>query len=576
MIKSVSVFLLIFFFTAGLASSSNAQTTIPEEVVSSIRARVENEMNVGIVIAVIDKNGPRFYSYGVKSKVSTEPVDENTVFEIGSVTKTFTALLFADMVKRGEVSMDDPLQKYLPSGITAPVINGASIKLVNLSNHTSALPRMPGNFNPANPLNPYADYTSKQMYDFLNELKLTRDIGSGYEYSNYGAGLLGEILATKRRLTYAAIMRNAIAKPLNMTSTSVVLTPVMKANLATGYNEGVEVENWDFGSLAGAGAVRSTAADLAKYIAANMGTEKTKLFPAMELTHQNSVPDGTVPMVGLGWHKVISNNKEIIWHNGGTGGYRAFVAFIKGGQRGVVVLSNSTAAVDDLGMHILNPESPLLPVKNAIGVVMRRVIDKDGIQEAVKVYHELKSNHAEEYDFSVSQLSRLGHEYLKCDDFEKAISVLRLNTGVYSQSSLVFFDLGQAFERRGEKGEAIASYRKSIELNPGNQRAADRLKALGAQPGELVSSMSVDIKTLESYVGQYQLAPGFVLTVNRSEDQLKVQATGQPEFPVFAKSENVFYYKVVEAQLTFNKDGSGQITSVTLHQAGREITGKKM
>lgn len=128
--------------------------------------------------------------------------------------KTFTGIILADMVLKGEVKLDDPLQSHLPSGVTAPTRNGASIKLVNLSNHTSSFPRMPDNFKPANPNNPFADYSEKQMYDFLSNYTLTRDIGSQFEYSNYGTGLLGHVLAAKKKMTYEALMTEVIAKPL--------------------------------------------------------------------------------------------------------------------------------------------------------------------------------------------------------------------------------------------------------------------------------------------------------------------------------------------------------------------------
>jgi serine-type D-Ala-D-Ala carboxypeptidase/endopeptidase len=440
-------------FLATLVVQTKAQTTLSEEIRNNIKARIDNDINTGIVIGIIDADGTRYYSYGVKSVKSKEPVNEHSVFEIGSITKTFTGILLADKVIKGEVKLEDPLQNYLPAGVTAPTRNGSAIKLVQLSNHTSSLPRMPDNFSPANPANPFADYSEKQLYDFLNTHKLTRDIGSEYEYSNYAAGLLGYIMAAKKGVEYEKLMIDVIAKPLNLNNTRITLTPSMKANLALGHSSGVEVENWDFTTLAGAGAIRSTAADMLTYLSANMGKVKSRLYPAMQLSHKNSRTESSSPRVGLGWHLANSDDMEIIWHNGGTGGYRAFIGFTKGGDKGVVVLSNSNASVDDIGMHLLNPKSPL----------------------------------------------------------------------------------------------------KEIE-----------------------TSITVDSNILEKYVGQYQLVPGFILTVSRDGSQLKVQATGQPEFPVFPKATNVFYYKVVEAQLTFNQNEEGKVQSVTLNQAGREIVGNKL
>ena len=456
MLKKIGLLCLLLCVTFFI---SRGQTTLSDEVKSNIKARIDNGTNPGIVVGVLDADGPHYYSVGVKSLTTKEPVDENSVFEIGSITKTFTGIILADKVIHGDMKLDDPLQKYLPKGVTAPSRNGASITLVNLSNHTSSLPRMPGNFNPENASNPFADYTEKQMYDFLTNYALTRDIGSQYEYSTFAQGLLGHIMATKSGISYEQLMINVIAKPLDLSDTRISLTTLMKKNLAMGHAEGKQVENWDLTSLAGAGAIRSTAVDMMKYLKANMGITKSNLYPAMQLSHNHSRPEGSLPMVGLGWHMMnADDNKEIVWHNGGTGGYRTFIGFIKGENKAVVVLSNSNVSIDDIGLHLLNPASPL-------------------------------------------------------------------------------------------KSSA---------------------------PVEQPTTIEVEAGVLERYVGKYELAPNFVLTVSREGTQLKAQATGQPQFPVYAKATNVFFYKVVEAQLTFNQNTEGLVESVTLFQGGQKIVGKKL
>jgi len=560
----------------GFISGCYAQTALPNGIKDNIMARVDNGINTGIVVGIIDAKGTQYYSYGVKSLKTNETVNEHSVFEIGSITKTFTGIILADRVIKGEANLDDPLQNYLPVGTTAPIRNDAFVKLVHLSNHTSSLPRMPDNFNPVNPNNPYADYSEKQLYDFLNSFTLIRDIGSEYEYSNYATGLLGHIMATNKGVTYEKLMIDVIALPLNLNDTRITLTPKMKANLAIGYHEGTEVGNWDFTTLAGAGAIRSTAVDMLKFVSANMGKRKSNLYPAMQLSHKSSRVEGSNPMVGLGWHKMGSKGSEIIWHNGGTGGYRSFVGFTQGGDKGVVILSNSTASIDDIGMHILNPKSPLKTIKPSIGVKMRNVINAQGIESGLKAYWELKKNQANDYDFNEGQLNKLGYEYLNKGETEKAIAVFNLNAESYPESSAAFYTMGEAFMKKGDKEKAIESYKKSIALNPGNQNGIDKLKKLGVDTSDVIKEIIVDAKTLENYVGQYQLAPGFILTISRDGNQLKAQATGQPEFPVFPKSQNAFYLKVVEAQLTFNQNEEGEVQSVTLHQAGQEIVGKRL
>jgi D-alanyl-D-alanine-carboxypeptidase/D-alanyl-D-alanine-endopeptidase len=562
----------LFLFIA-VFSVACAQSRISEEVKASIKVRVDEGETPGIVVGIIDADGPQYYSYGVKSLKTKESVNENSVFEIGSITKTFTGILLADMVIKGEASLDDPVQKFLPSDVKAPTRNGAFIKLVNLSNHTSSLPRMPDNFNPGNPANPFADYSEKQLYDFLNAYPLPRDIGSQYEYSNYAVGLLGHLLAAKKGVTYEKLMIDIIAGPLKLNDTRIAFTPKMKANLAMGHNKGVEVENWDIISLAGAGAIRSTAVDMLNYIRANLGIGNSKLYQAMQLSHKDSKVGISGPIVGLGWHKIITEGLEITWHNGGTGGYRTFAGFANNGK-GVVVLTNSTVGADDIGFHLLNPKSPLQVTKPSIGLKIRNIIDTQGIEQGLKAYRELKKDQANDYDFSEGQLIKLGEDYLGNGEMVIAITVLTLNTEVYPESSPAFYSLGKAFLITGNKEKSMLNFRKSVELNPGNQDAIQKLKELGVS--DVAIDVVVDTETLESYAGKYELAPGFILTVTRDGSQLKTQATGQSQVDIFPKSKNVFYLKVVEAQLTFNQNTDGKVESVTLHQGGQVIVGKRL
>lgn len=448
--KLSCTFVVLFAIT--LCSAQNTRLT--DEVKANIQSRITSGMNAGIVVAIIDGEKETYYSAGKESLSTNKPVSENSVFEIGSISKTFTGILLANAVLKGEVKLDDAAQKYLPAGVVMPTRNGSSITLQHLANHTSSLPRMPDNFRPANPANPFADYSEQQIYDFLKNHTLSRDIGSQYEYSNFAMGLLGHILALKKGIIYEHLMTDVIATPLDMPNTRIALTPDMKKNLAFGHVGNLQVENWDILSLAGAGGIRSTAVDMTKYVRANMGLTTSKLTNAMQLAQKNSRTEGSTPGVGLGWHLMSKDGEEIVWHNGGTGGYRTFIGFVKGTTKGVVVLSNSANSVDDLGTHLLVSSAPLITID------------------------------------------------------------------------------------------------KPIELDPA---------------------------VLDKYVGKYALTPQFILTVTRSGTQLKVQATGQSEFPVFAKSAEVFYYTAVPAQLTFNiaKD-SAKAESVTLDQNGQKITGQRV
>jgi CubicO group peptidase (beta-lactamase class C family) len=315
------------------------------------------------VVGLLDADGrSRIVAYG-DAGPGQPPLDGNSVFEIGSITKVFTATVLADMVVKGEVKLDDPVQKYLPPAVHMPERNGKVITLATLSEQNSGLPRLPANMRPADAQNPYADYTVQQMYDFLSGYTLTRDPGAQYEYSNLGVGLLGHVLALCAKQSYEEMMTARVLKPLHMDHTAITLSPWMKQHLALGHNAaGALTKNWDLPTLAGAGALRSTTNDMLEFVDANLHTERKPLGAAMALAQQVRAPVRGNMSIGLNWHILALPKDTIVWHNGGTGGYRTFIGFSPVTHLGVVVLTNSGGTgSDDLGFHLLNDTIPLAP-----------------------------------------------------------------------------------------------------------------------------------------------------------------------------------------------------------------------
>ena len=322
-----------------------------------------DHQSVGIVVGVIDSTGRRVITHGSLDKNHPRPLDGNTLFELGSITKVFTSLLLSDMVQRGEVSLTDPVAKYLPPDVKIPQRDGHQITLQDLATHTSGLPRLPSNLAPKDPANPYADYSVEQLYQFLSGYQLPRDIGSQYEYSNLGGGLLGHALARRAGVDYETLVKTRICDPLGMKSTAVTLSPDMKTRFAVGHNQAQDaVPYWDLPTLAGAGALRSTANDMLTFLAANLGYTKSPLAPAMAAMLSVRRPTGIGGLdIALGWHIVTKDGREIVWHNGGTGGFRTFIGFDPKNRIGVVALSNAstTIGVDDIGRHLLDATFPL-------------------------------------------------------------------------------------------------------------------------------------------------------------------------------------------------------------------------
>ena len=349
------VFLGVLFLQFSFVACGSEETNISDEVKKSIKERIKNGEGVGLVVGFIDTQGKKeYFSYGTSTKNGDEPVDENSVYEIGSISKVFTCIALADMVLNGELNLDDPAETYLPDTVKMPSRNGNKITLEHLAANNSALPRMPYNFRPKDPNNPYADYTVENMYDFLSTYTLQRDVGDTYEYSNLGMGLLGHILSLKAGMDYEQLIIERICHVLEMEDTVITLTAAMKERLAQGHNPVGEVPNWDIPTLAGAGALRSTANDMLTFLGANMGIDRSSVSSAMEMTHEPRIDAGKAMSVGLGWHIRDNGITQIIWHNGGTGGYRTFCGFIKDKKVGVIVLSNMNISADDIGFHLLD------------------------------------------------------------------------------------------------------------------------------------------------------------------------------------------------------------------------------
>jgi len=545
-------------------------TKLPDTVVNNIEKRIAYEQSPSIVVGIIDNDGPRYFNFG-NTKVNGTPANEHTIYEIGSISKVFTATLLAQQVLDGKVKLDDPAQKYLPREVKVPQRGGKEITLAHLSDHTSGLPRMPSNFAPGNPGNPFADYTVEKLYSFLSSYTLTRDIGSSYEYSNVAQGLLGHILALNAGITYEALVTKTITSTLSMNETKISLDDNMKTNLATGYSNGMAVENWDIPTLAGAGAIRSSTYDMLRFLGANLGLIESPLQDAMNMTHRVRHDKAGEMRVGLGWHIAKGKFGDVIWHNGGTGGYRTFAGFVKETSTGVVVLTNSAAGADDIGFHLLHPDAPLRKPKASIVAKMRKEIDIKGAEAGVALYHELKRSNVE-YDFSENVLNTLGYSYLD-KNLAVALALFELNIELFPKSFNVYDSYGEALLKDNQKDLAIENYKKSVELNPGNTGGIEALRKLGVQIQPEIVQVPESI--LETYVGIYELQPGFVIEVTRSGSQLFAQATNQSKFEVFAKSNTEFYWKIVAASITFNIKEQ-QVESLTLHQGGQNLLGKKL
>jgi D-alanyl-D-alanine-carboxypeptidase/D-alanyl-D-alanine-endopeptidase len=515
-------------------------TTLRADVREILASRVAKRPGIAVVAGTIDANGRKVVAEGA--------ADGDTLFEIGSATKVFTALLLAEAVQRGEVKLDDPVAKFLPASVKVPERNGRRITLQDLATHTSGLPRLPSNLLPKDESNPYADYTVAQMYEFLSSYELPRDAGAQYEYSNLAVGLLGHALALRAKTDYATLVRTRILEPLGMKDTFITIPAAAKARLAQGHDgEGKPAANWDLPTLAGAGALRSTVNDMLIFLSAFLGHTKTPLAPAMASMLASRRPTTmTAQEIALGWHVEKRGERELVWHDGGTGGYRSYLGLDPKARTGVVVLTNISmpAGVDDIGHHLLDATSPLLAEQKPATV-------------DPKIYDRFVGRYALAPEFLIT-ITREGNQL-----FAQATGQPRFEIFPKSEREY-FFKVVDA---------RITFADDALTLHQGGRdMRAPRVT------GELPSrkEIAVDAALLEKYVGRYQLAPAFIIAITKEGNALFAQATGQPKFPLFAESERKFFLKVVDAQLTFEVDGTGRATGIVLHQGGMDQKAKRI
>lgn len=342
---------------------SNDAVMSDAEIIQLLTDRIDQkQQSVGIVVGVIDDRGERIVAQGSMNQGDPRTLGANTTFEIGGLTSIFTSLLLADMTRRGEVALTDPLSRYLPPNVKVPSLGAQQITLADLATHTAGLPLLPANLHPKNPANPYADYTESDLFQALATSKLTGTLGIDYVYSHMGMSLLAIALSRRAGQPYETLVKTRILDPLGMKNTGFALTPEMKAQFAIGHNSYLQpVGYWDSGPMAGAVGLKSTAQDLLTFVEAALGYQKSPLAPSMAAMLGMRRPTRYSGLeLALGWHYLSTSSNQIIWDNGGTGGFRSFMGFAPRSKIGIIILSNTngTTGIEDLAMRLFTPTSP--------------------------------------------------------------------------------------------------------------------------------------------------------------------------------------------------------------------------
>ncbi|CAM5251075.1 DUF3471 domain-containing protein [Rhodanobacter lindaniclasticus] len=411
-----------------------------------------------------------------------------------------------------------------------PERNGKPITLGLLAEQFSGLPRLPGNLQPADLGNPYADY-GRDRLKALAGYRLPRDPGAAYEYSNLGFGLLGDALAQHAKLSWGELLQRDVLAPGHR------LHRLLNACLPRGKGK---AKHWVRAS-------RGCSATATSALQANMGELKTPLAAAMQLAYAPRRDIGEGDRIGLAWITHHTPHGDVIWHNGETGGYSSFIGFAADGRRGVVILTNATGAPQELGFAALLPDAPLPQVHTAMAV-------------------------------PAAQLDAYVGSYTLAPGF--VLNVFRRADQLFAQAT------GQgAFPLFASAPDAF--FAKVAPITIDFERAADgKVGALtlhqgghdqhaprteGATAADGTRSVALDPALLRDYVGRYTLGNGAQFAVTVEHGQLFAQLTGQAAYPVYAKAKDRFFYTVVDAQLDFERDAAGKVVALVLHQNGNDL-----
>lgn len=566
--------LLILFVIALIGVSTAFAQNKAQKIDALLRAYYDyGQLNGAVLVA---ENGKVIYKkgFGMANMEWEIPIQTDTKFRIGSVTKQFTAALILQLVEEGKIRLDGKLTDYLPDYRKD---TGERVTIHQLLNHTSGIPSytgLPGFFQNES-RNPYG------VKDFVKKFAsgdLEFEPGSKFSYNNSGYFLLGAIIEQVTGKPYARVLQERIFDPLGMKDTGYDTHDPLIKKRASGYQKSPDgYENAAYLDMLlpyAAGSMYSTVEDLYKWDQA-LYENKIVSAASKELMFKPGLSN-------YGYGFVIADRPigkttqkiKIIQHGGGINGFNSLFTRVVDQKSLVVILDNVGmgryhANITNSIISILNGQPFDEPKKSIAGALYKTALEKGGAA-AVAEYRRLKAGNAAIYDFSEGELNTLGYQLLGKERTKDAIEIFKLNVEMFPAASNPYDSLGEAYLKDGQKESALASYKKSVELDPNNANAVKIIKRLEGK------ETKVDPAVFDAYTGDYELAPNFILTITREGDKLMGQATGQGKIEFEPVSETQFTVSAIRANISFEKDAGGKVTGLVLVQGGRTTKAKKI
>jgi len=524
--------------------------------------------------ALVAENGKVTYkgAFGMANMEWNIPNTPDTKFRLGSITKQFTATAILQLVEQGKIKLDAKLSDYLPE-YRKDV--GDKVTIHHLLTHTSGIPSytgQPGFFENVS-RNPYKADDFVKKYASGN---LEFEPGSKYSYNNSGYFLLGAIIERVTGKPYELVLKENIFDPLGMKNTGYDHHATIIPKRATGYSKTPDgytnAPYLDMSIPYAAGSLYSTVEDLYLWDQA-LYTDKVLSAQSKALMYKPFLEN-----YAYGWVVMNASFKQndqpvqVIRHGGGINGFSTTIVRFPKEKNLIVMLDNTGENVDRLSDSIAKIlyNQPYDQPKMSIVSVLDKTIAEKGIEAGIAQYRDLKAKQAATYDFSEGELNGLGYQLLRGGKAREAIEIFKLNVEAYPQGFNTYDSLAEAYMSINERELAIQNYKKSLELNANNTNAVEVLKRLEKAP------VVVDAKVFDTYVGEYEVGPGFVMRVFREGDKFMTQATGQPQFEIFPESETTFSPRAFVAKLTFVKDADGKVNGIRIEQGGRVTLGKRI
>ena len=550
-----------------------------EKIDALIRQYVANrQFNGAILVAdkgkILIKKG-----YGMANMEWNIPNTASTKFRLASLTKQFTAMLIMQLVEQRKLKLNGNVTDYLPD---YPKATGSKITIHHLLTHTSGIPSY-SSFPKFIETMSRDPYTPTAFVKKFSGLPLEFEPGSTYSYDNSGYFLLGVIIEKIVGKSYAEVLQENILTPLNMNDTGYDLASPILSKRASGYEkrrEGyVNAAYLDMSVPYAAGAMYSTVEDLHRW---DQALYTDKLLADSTLKTTMFTPFLSHYAYGWGVANIavgqLKDSLLLIEHGGGINGFSTLISRIPADKRLVVLLNNTdNAPLSAIRKNILNIlyNQPVEATKKSIAELLRKAVLSESVEVVRQKFKIWRGGKA--YNLDEKEMNTVGHELMRDNKLNEALTVFTLNVEAFPTSCNAYDSRGEARMKLGDKVPAIQDFKKSIELNPKSAYAYTKLKELGVAvevPNDIMAG--VDTTTLQSYVGTYQLSPAFSIAITRDSGQLYAQATGQAKFEIFAESTTKFYFKIVDAQLTFIKNDQGNVEQVMLHQNGQNIPGKRI